>query len=61
MHDSFSYALSGLSRFGLSTHGLRRGLHSFAASRLNRLKRLKEMLNSAAEKVVLAAKAYRRR
>jgi hypothetical protein len=32
---SYSFAPSGLVLFPLSTHGLRRGLHSFAASRLD--------------------------
>jgi len=33
---NFSFAPSGLARFSLATHGLRRGLHSFAAPRLER-------------------------
>jgi len=32
--DFFSFAPSGLFLFGISTHRLRGGLHSFAASRL---------------------------
>src|ERR1039458_5600555 len=32
---SFSFAPSGLAQLRLATHGLRRGLHSYAASRLD--------------------------
>jgi hypothetical protein len=35
VRENSSYVPSGLANFPLSTHGLRRGLHSCAASRLN--------------------------
>jgi hypothetical protein len=34
LSGNFSFAPSGLGDLSLITHGLRRGLHSFAASRL---------------------------
>src|SRR5437879_10682033 len=37
MNASFSVAPTGLSHFSQLTHGLRRGLYSFAASRLGAL------------------------
>src|ERR1019366_1259913 len=37
---SFSFAPSGLAQFPLAPHGLRRGLHSYAASRLNAVSRV---------------------
>ena len=39
--ETISFALSGLCHFPFFTHGLRRGLHSFAASRLPALEPLR--------------------
>ncbi len=36
MIENYSFALLGLQSFSIFTHGLRRGLHSYAASRLGR-------------------------